>query len=415
MKYKSLKSIFHSSGEQNWENEYYLRINHFTTYLTDIVINPIQNEVQQRHVKYPIFICSTKNIFIKSERILMNSNKINMLIKGQPKFATKAYLKNLLINELQSTNEKENVRSTKKELAAILNDISPQKSNKRFKGLVSQYALLLSDKNIEINDAEDFREVYDLLLSNDIEKKDIPDGSIFRNQGVGVHDNSRGKWLHRNEYKEYEIVDFINKLLQFTNYYEAPLLVKTMASHYLFEYLHPFYDGNGRLGRYMVAKQLSDNLDEVTALTFSYTVNRNKNKYDKAFEVTSNFYNKGDLTFFIDTMLDFILEGQQNAIEHLEDNIDMIDRLNSSLKKLKLNEEETMVLFVLLQDKVFGSEYSRLSLKRMVEGLPFGRKKLDSIIKKHEDKLILVKQRPTIYEIKQEFINELLSYNIDEE
>ena len=65
-------------------------------------------------------------------------------------------------------------------------------------------------------------------------------------------------------------------MFEFLKYDEAPEVFKIMASHFIFEYLHPFYDGNGRVGRYILAKLLSNNLDPFTALTFSYTVNNNK-------------------------------------------------------------------------------------------------------------------------------------------
>ncbi|MDS3866843.1 Fic family protein [Staphylococcus hominis] len=408
MNYKTLKSIFHMSGDQIMENEYQLRLNHFSTYDTGIEINPIRNQVQIRSTKYPLFFCPTKDLFIKSEKILMNSSKINKLMNSQPNVATSSYLKRLLINELQSTNEKENVKSTKKELAAVLNRTNT-KSNKRFKGLVKLYALLLSNEEIKFNEVSDFRKAYDLLLSKDIEEEDLPDGLMFRNQGVGVRDVAREKWLHRNEYSEYEIIEFLNKLITFINYYEAPKLLKILASHFMFEYLHPFYDGNGRLGRYIVAKLLNEHLEHVTALTFSYTINRNKNKYDKAFETTSEFLNKGELTSFINVMLDLIIEGQSSAIEQFEENIEMIEKLYEGLKNLNLNENDSNVLFVLLQDKVFGSEYTRLSLQELVEYLPFERRKLDNIIEKHKDKLTKIKERPKVYEIKDEFVSNLLS------
>lgn len=390
------------------ENEYQLRLNHFSTYDTGIEINPIRNQVQIRSTKYPLFFCPTKDLFIKSEKILMNSSKINKLMNSQPSVATSSYLKRLLINELQSTNEKENVKSTKKELAAVLNQTNT-KSNKRFKGLVDLYVLLLSSEEIKFNEVADFRKAYDLLLSKDIEEEDLPDGLMFRNQGVGVRDVAREKWLHRNEYSEYEIIEFLNKLITFINYYEAPKLLKILASHFMFEYLHPFYDGNGRLGRYIVAKLLNEHLEHVTALTFSYTINRNKNKYDKAFEATSEFLNKGELTSFINVMLDLIIEGQSSAIEQFEENIEMIEKLYEGLKNLNLNENDSNVLFVLLQDKVFGSEYTRLSLQELVGFLPFGRKKLDNIIEKHKDKLTKIKERPKVFEIKDEFVNSLMS------
>lgn len=408
MNYKTLKSIFHMSGDQIMENEYQLRLNHFSTYDTGIEINPIRNQVQIRSTKYPLFFCPTKDLFIKSEKILMNSSKINKLMNSQPSVATSSYLKRLLINELQSTNEKENVKSTKKELAAVLNQTNT-KSNKRFKGLVDLYVLLLSSEEIKFNEVADFRKAYDLLLSKDIEEEDLPDGLMFRNQGVGVRDVAREKWLHRNEYSEYEIIEFLNKLITFINYYEAPKLLKILASHFMFEYLHPFYDGNGRLGRYIVAKLLNEHLEHVTALTFSYTINRNKNKYDKAFEATSEFLNKGELTSFINVMLDLIIEGQSSAIEQFEENIEMIEKLYEGLKNLNLNENDSNVLFVLLQDKVFGSEYTRLSLQELVGFLPFGRKKLDNIIEKHKDKLTKIKERPKVFEIKDEFVISLMS------
>lgn len=407
MAYKTLKTIFHMSDEQNFEKEYQQRLNNFTTYVTDIEINPIRKQIQIKSMMFPLFFCPTKTIIIKAEKILINSSEINKLINSQPIVATTSYLKKLLINEMQSTNEKENVRSTKKELADALNN-NNLKSNKRFSGLVYQYSLLLSDEDFTLNEISDFRKAYDLLLSNEIADEDLPDGLMFRKQGVGVRDTSKEKWVHRNEYSEYEIVDFLNKMLNFISHYEAPILLKIVASHFMFEYLHPFYDGNGRLGRYIIAKLLKDNLEHVTALTFSYAVNRNKNKYDKAFASTSHFLNKGEMTYFIDVMLDLIIEGQKTAIEQFKENIAMIETLYGRLENLNLKEHEKNVLFILLQDKVFGNEYTRISLRELVEFLPFGRKKLDSIIKKHEDKLHKVKQRPTVYEIKDEFIGDLM-------
>lgn len=82
MAYKTLKTIFHMSDEQNFEKEYQQRLNNFTTYVTDIEINPIRKQIQIKSMMFPLFFCPTKTIIIKAEKILINSSEINKLINS---------------------------------------------------------------------------------------------------------------------------------------------------------------------------------------------------------------------------------------------------------------------------------------------------------------------------------------------
>lgn len=406
MEYKPLKKLFHIYGWDSIETEYEMRINSYSSYVTDIFINPIQDEKQKRDISYPLFFVLTKDLVFKLEKVLNNSSKIKKLASLQPGIANESYIKHLLINELQSTNETENVRSTKKEIAASINKTSG--SNKRFDGLVDQYLMIQSD-NIEFNSLSDIRKIFDSIVSSEIKEKDLPDGNLFRKKSIGVYDETKNKWVHRNEFTEPEIYEFLTLILEFLKHFDAPNVFKIMASHFMFEYLHPFYDGNGRLGRYLLAKLLNDNLDPFTALTFSYVVNNNKSKYYKSFENASDFFNKGELTNFIGDMLQLLIEGQDNIIETFENNNEVINRLENALKAKSLNKYEYSVLFVLLQDKVFGSKYSRISLKSLKEFVGFSRNKINESIERHQDKFIKIKSNPVIYEVKDSFISELLS------
>ena len=406
MEYKPLKKLFHIYGWDSIETEYEMRINSYSSYVTDIFINPIQDEKQKRDISYPLFFVLTKDLVFKLEKVLNNSSKIKKIASLQPGIANESYIKHLLINELQSTNETENVRSTKKEIAASINKTSG--SNKRFDGLVDQYLMIQSD-NIEFNSLSDIRKIFDSIVSSEIKEKDLPDGNLFRKKSIGVYDETKNKWVHRNEFTEPEIYEFLTLILEFLKHFDAPNVFKVMASHFMFEYLHPFYDGNGRLGRYLLAKLLNDNLDPFTALTFSYVVNNNKSKYYKSFENASDFFNKGELTNFIGDMLQLLIEGQDNIIETFENNNEVINRLENALKAKSLNKYEYSVLFVLLQDKVFGSKYSRISLKSLKEFVGFSRNKINESIERHQDKFIKIKSNPVIYEVKDSFISELLS------
>ncbi|MBI5975221.1 Fic family protein [Staphylococcus canis] len=406
MDYKPLKILFHMYGWENMETEYEMRKNSYSSYVTNIFINPIQDEKQKRDVSYPLFFIVTKSLASDLEKVLNNSAKIQYLSSLQPGIANDAYIKRLLINELQSTNETENVRSTKKEIAASIN--KTKGSNKRFDGLVDQY-LMMKSGDIEFNTLSDIRKIFDSIVSSEIKEKDLPDGNLFRKNSIGVYDEGKNKWIHRNEFTEPEIYEFLTLILEFIKHYNAPEVFKIMASHFMFEYLHPFYDGNGRLGRYLLAKLLNDNLDSFTALTFSHVVNSNKGKYYKSFENASNFYNKGELTSFIGDMLQMLIEGQETIIETFENNNEVIVRLDNALKSKDLNKYEYAVLFVLLQDKVFGSKYSRISLKSLKEFVGFSRYKINEAIEMHKDKLIQIQRNPVIYEVKESFIDELLT------
>ncbi|PNZ30713.1 Fic family protein [Staphylococcus petrasii] len=391
------------------ETEYNMRLNSYSSYVTDFIIHPIQDEKQRIEIKYPLFFVINRALCIRLEKVLKNSDRIKQLSSSLPKIANDSYIKYLLINELQSTNETENVKSTKKEIAASLNKTKGE--NKRFDGLVNQY-IMLENGNVSFNSVSDIREIFDSIVSSEIKETDLPDGNLFRKNSIGVYDNSKSKWVHRNEFNEPEIFEYLTMLISFIKYYEAPVIYKILASHYMFEYIHPFYDGNGRVGRYILAKLLNDNLDSFTALTFSYVVNNNKNKYYKSFEEASDHINKGELTNFIDEMMQLLIEGQNNIIETFENNIKIITRLAKSLDQQTLNKYDLDVLFVLLQDKVFGSKYSRISIKEVKDIVGYSRNKVNEVISKYENKLVKLKSNPVVYEVKDSYVEELLSIEL---
>ena len=81
-------------------------------------------------------------------------------------------------------------------------------------------------------------------------------------------------------------------------------------------------------------------------------------------------------------MLDLLLQGQSNIIETFINNKNILDKLGISLSKLYRDKYEFDTLFILLQDKIFGSKYSRISLKKIKEITGFSRNKINEVVTK---------------------------------
>lgn len=141
-----------------------------------------------------------------------------------------------------------------------------------------------------------------------------------------------------------------------------PFLQRAIASHFLFEYIHPFYDGNGRTGRYLLALYLSNDLTLPTVLSLSRTIAENKNEYYKAFTEAEDKLNSGELTFFVYTILGLIERAQESLIEELGVKIDQLDKATVLRDELRrehaLSTNATLLLYAVMQEELFDTTKS---------------------------------------------------------
>ncbi len=123
----------------------------------------------------------------------------------------------------------------------------------------------------------------------------------------------------------------------------------------MFENTHPFKDGNGRTGRYLLSSYLSKKLDSFTGLTISTSIHNHVQKYYQLFRDAGNIENRGDLTNFIDGMLDIIIDGQQSVITQMQSRKSKLDENMKHIQKLypTLNDDYNSILYIFLQSKLF--------------------------------------------------------------
>lgn len=399
MKYYPLKNIFHM-GQKDYRDEIEKRTESYSTYKTNMKIKPITNGNLSNETVH-LFINYVPELVSLNEIVNDKSREIRELISTLPDISLKQYQTKLLINELQSTNEIEGVQSTKEEISDIIEsqkNNTTKKNYKRFEGMVKLYSYLPNKE--EIKTVRDIRAVYDQLVSQDVDKDDKLDGAIFRKKFVGVE--SEGEYIHRGVLPEKDIIFFLEDMIDFIETNKLPDLIKYTASHYYFEYIHPFYDGNGRTGRYIICSFLSKKLDVLSAVTFSYMINRRKAEYYKMFELTSHKMNEGELTHFTIEMLKLIQEGQEIIIEDLQEKKMQLDVIEENIKNLDKSNFEKRVLYVLAQSWLFSWKSSRVSLKELEEFLNCSRTRINNAVENLQEYLVLTKKRPKIYTLKEE-------------
>ncbi len=381
MEYELLSKIFYKKPTE-YESIYDARFN------------------SEASIKLPIkihenvgFIFNTNEITKLLVKIYKTINKINLLRTHLPNIAINSYIIKSLKDEIALTNEIEGVRSTRKEIEDAIDSIKNDKSA-RFKGLVDKYFKLISNEIIPLNNCEDIRTIYDALVLPEIEKENLPDGILFRKEPVQVVSATQ-KEKHRGIMPESKIIESLDLCLDFLKNDDIDSLIKISAFHYLFGYIHPFYDGNGRTSRFISSYLIKNELDVLLALKLSYTVKNNINKYYKAFDVCNDRKNKGDITFFVVTFLELLSQASDDLYTKIADLNDQLNYYNNIINMLVnekvLNDKQAKCIFILCQNRLFDDTY--MNMNTLTELLEKSDTTTRKILKSLEPKNLLVKSR----------------------
>ena len=155
----------------------------------------------------------------------------------------------------------------------------------------------------------------DLLAAHSVMVRGLrDDAGEFRSRPVGVVD-SHGKILHFGTLPAY-VPQLVAELLDWTEHDENPLLIKSCVFHYEFELIHPFSDGNGRVGRLWHTLLLSKWNPLFTWVPVESIIHDRQSDYYRAI---NNANNAADSTCFIEFMLsaikDALLEVSSQPLE----------------------------------------------------------------------------------------------------
>ena len=153
--------------------------------------------------------------------------------------------------------------------------------------------------------------VDDLLAAHGVMTRELVEESgCFRSGPVGVVDK-QGKVLHMGTLPAY-VPDLVYELLEWVENSDIHMLIKSCVFHYEFELIHPFADGNGRIGRLWHTLLLTQWKPMFAWIPIESIIHDRQEEYYRAIN-KSNF--EGESTAFITFMLSAIQEALEEAVE----------------------------------------------------------------------------------------------------
>lgn len=351
MDHKEISNIFHASSSSD-------RYAEADRIAAERRSSPSSFDVGLDSPAGPMFVSMPTETIVLYERVLRTERKASAMMRSVPGIAQAALVRGLVLDEVVSTNAIEDIHSTRKQVEDAL---AAQRVDsvvvKRFRELAHLYLGLGSSSARMPKTPEDVRDIYNLVTDGEIPAEKMPDGELFRAHGVDIVAGG-AKVLHSGLLPESRIREAIESMLALVSRDDVPEVIAAIASHFMFEYAHPFYDGNGRTGRYLLALFLNEALSVPTVLSLSRTIAENRDVYYRAFRSAQDPMNKGELTFFVHDMLSLVRIAQTGVIAGIERStraLNLVDEnLDSFASSSGLTDKESAVVFALAQYELFG-------------------------------------------------------------
>ena len=157
--------------------------------------------------------------------------------------------------------------------------------------------------------------VEDLLTAHGVLTRGLVEESgMFRTRPVGVVDNE-GQVLHFGTLPQY-VPDLVMELLEWVKTSDVHMLIRSCVFHYELERIHPFADGNGRIGRLWHTLLLSKWHPAFAWLPVESIIHDRQQEYYAAINASND---AGESTILIEFMLSAIQASLMEASEVVSD------------------------------------------------------------------------------------------------
>ncbi|WP_165499684.1 Fic family protein [Pedobacter frigidisoli] len=299
---------------------------------------------------WPNFTFSLTNIERKLYDFAQETGEVNALLKSLPNDVRQETILEMILAEAIKTSAIESEFLSREDvMSSIKNNLGINKTPEIVK---DKRASGIADLMIDVRNkfAEDLSEQvlfnwHKLLFANNKtinvgswrtgdEKMQVVSGRLGNEQvhfeappssSVSKEMNRFFEWFNRTSpNKETEIKDPI---------------IRAAIAHLYFESIHPYEDGNGRIGRAIAEKAISQTLGRPVSLSLSKTIESDKAKY---YQALKNAQKSNEITDWLIYFVDVVLNAQIEAKKMIDFTLNKIKVFD--FFKETLNERQQKVL-----------------------------------------------------------------------
>lgn len=184
---------------------------------------------------------------------------------------------------------------------------------------------------------------------------------------------------HHNEVNE--LMSDLEKFLHNEEIF-VPHLIKIAIAHYQFETIHPFLDGNGRIGRLLITLYLvSNGLLKKPSLYLSDFIERNKSVY---YESLTRVRTDNDLIHWIKFFLEAVISTANSGIRTFQNILSLKQEMDSIIIGFGKKAHNASKLIEFLYQKPI------VSISDIIEPLNVSKQTASVLVKEFEEKGILI-------------------------
>lgn len=194
---------------------------------------------------------------------------------------------------------------TEQQITALLENkkvLGPSKDIKEVQNAIEVYEHI---KDFKFDSMCAFLNAHQVLMSGLIEKP-----GIFRKEAVGI---VKGSKLEHLAPPAQHVSTLMKDLFDYLKNEDELPLIKSCVFHYEMEFIHPFTDGNGRMGRLWQTLILMSKYPVFQYLPFETLISETQDEYYKALSLCDK---TGKSTVFIEYMLGVIHDALTNLLNN---------------------------------------------------------------------------------------------------